>query len=112
MENETFSLWAILFNLFNVLVRYLYYVFNFVKFHDYFELLRIITYCYWRGLREQATQKDVKITCLELLRGTHGLRLVPPLGLHCFAHVLPLFVLRFIEDNKFDLIWFEQQQQQ
>ena len=61
------------------------------------------------GLQEQATQKDVKITCLDLLRGTHGLRLVPPLELHCFAHVLPLFVLRFIEENKFDLIliWFD-----
>ena len=57
------------------------------------------------GLQEQAAQRDVKIMCLDLLRGTHGLCLVPPLELHCFANVLPLFVmLRFIEENKLDLI--------
>ena len=57
------------------------------------------------GLQEQAAQKDVKKMCLDLLRGTYGLCLVPPLGSHRFAHVLPLFVtFWFIEENKFDLI--------
>ena len=57
------------------------------------------------GLQEQAAQKDVKKMCLDLLRGTYGLCLVPPQGSHRFAHVLPLFVtFWFIEENKFDLI--------
>ena len=72
----------------------------FVKFHDYCGFLRIITYCYYRGLREQAAQKDAKMLCLDLLRGTHGLRLVPPvLSYSCIdALLFPMLVL--MEENK------------
>ena len=59
------------------------------------------------GLQEQATQKDGGIMYSDLLRGTHGLRLVLPHGLHCCrCTVLMLNCLccDFLEENKFDLI--------
>ena len=97
-----------LFRLFNVFVRYLCYVDFYVylvESHDYYELLRIITYCYKRGLQEQAAQKDVKILSLELLCGTHGLCLVPPLELYyCASILVPCYLLCLWRKNKFDLI--------
>ena len=76
----------------------------FVKFHDYCGFLRIITYCYYRGLREQAAQKDAKMLCLDLLRGTHGLRLVPPPELCYPIRVLMPCFLYLYQWRKINLI--------
>ena len=85
---------------------YSYVAFITVLFYLVMFIFVMITLTNVWGLREQATQKDAKIMFCGLIRGTLGLCLVLPRGLHyCECTVLMLsFVLQILEENKFDLI--------